>query len=75
MRFTVEETNLMSIYGADTENQSRTQLISSLEDMRGYIDKSEIDLESLTNSVIGKLKAMTDDEFDEVKEEIVLDFE
>ncbi len=79
MKFTVEETNLMCIYGADAEAesfvQSKNNLITSLEDMQEYISDDEVELSELTTSVIEKLKAMSNAEFEEIKEELVADFE
>lgn len=71
MKFTVEETNLMCIYGTD----SRTNLIKELEEMQVHLQADETELKELTKSVLTKLKSMTDSEYDEVKEELVADFE
>ena len=71
MKFTVEETNLMCIYGTD----SRTNLINELEEMQVHLQADETELKELTKSVLTKLKSMTDSEYDEVKEELVADFE
>ncbi len=71
MKFTVEETNLMCIYGTD----SRTELIKELEEMQVHLQADETELKTLSNSVITKLKEMTDKEFEEVKPELLADFE
>ncbi len=71
MKFTVEETNLMCIYGTD----SRTALIKELEEIQVHLQADETELKELTKSVLIKLNSMTDSEYDEVKEELVADFE
>ena len=71
MRFTVEETNLMCIYGTD----SRTELIKELEEMQVHLQADEVELVDLTRSTLEKLHGMSDEEFEEVKSELVADFE
>lgn len=71
MKFTVEETNLMCIYGTE----SRTGLIQELSEMQEHLQADETELQELTASVLAKLNAMSDDEFEEIKEELVADFE
>ena len=71
MTFTVEETNLMCIYGTET----REGLIAELSDMQGHLQSDEVDLLSLTKAVLEKLNGMSDDDFENVKEELVADFE
>ena len=71
MKFTVEETNLMCIYGTD----SRTELIKELEEMQVHLQDDETELVDLTRSTLEKLKSMSDEEFEEVKNELVADFE
>ena len=71
MKFTVEETNLMCIYGTD----SRTELIKELEEMQVYLQDDETELVDLTRSTLAKLKSMSDEEFEEIKVELVADFE
>ena len=71
MRFTVEETNLMCIYGTD----SRQGLTHELEEMQTHLQADETELKELSTSVITKLKGMTDEEFEEIKSELVADFE
>ena len=58
--FTVEETNLMCIYNTGT----RMGLLLELSKMQTHLGKDETELMELTHSVIGKLTAMTDEEFD-----------
>ena len=71
MKFTVEETNLMCIYTADT----REELMVNLTEMQGHLQKDETELKELTASVLAKLESMTEDEFEAVKGELVGDFE
>ena len=59
--FTFEEMNLMCIYNTG----SRTGLIDSLNEMRGELSQEETELQELTDSTIGKLQVMTDEEFTE----------
>lgn len=61
--FTFEEMNLMCIYNVG----SRTGLIDSLNEMRGELSAEEMELMELTDSTIGKLQAMTDEEFTELE--------
>lgn len=71
MKFTVEETNLMCIYGTD----SRTELIRELEEMQVHLQADEVELVDLTRSTLAKLKSMSDEEFEEIKAELAPDFE
>lgn len=71
MKFTVEETNLMCIYGTD----SRQGLITELEEMQPHLQEDEVELVDLTRSTLAKLHDMSDEEFEEVKSELVADFE
>ena len=68
-KFTVEETNLICIYNTG----SREGLISELSKMQTHLQKDETELLGLTYSVIDKVNAMKDDEFEkyynEIKEE------
>ena len=67
--FTFEEINLMCIYNTG----SRTGLIDSLREMRGELATEKTELRELTDSALGKLKAMSDAEFAEL--ELYPDFE
>ena len=58
--FTFEETNLLCIYNSGT----RQGAIEARSEMRGYLEPDEIELLSLTDSTLAKLRAMTDAEFD-----------
>ena len=71
MKFTVEETNLMCIYGTE----SRTALIKELEEMQVHLQVDEVELVDLTRSTLAKLKSMSDEDFEEIKGELVADFE
>ena len=71
MKFTVEETNLMCIYGTE----SRTELIKELEEMQVHLQADEVELVDLTRSTLAKLKSMSDEDFEEIKGELVADFE
>ena len=58
-RFTVEETNLISIY----IYEDRTSLIEEMSDELPYMDE---DMRGLANRTLDKLRAMTDEEFAEL---------
>ena len=58
--FTHDELNLMAIYNTGT----REGLIEELTAMRKYLESDETELMELTNSVITKLRAMTDAEYE-----------
>ena len=57
--FTFDEINLMCIYNTGT----RAGLIQELTDMRGYLEPDETELLALTNSVLAKLTAITDEAY------------
>ncbi|WP_040663206.1 transposon-transfer assisting family protein [Oscillibacter ruminantium] len=57
--FTNDEINLMCIYNTGT----REGLIAELEQMRGYLGAEETELLALTDSALGKLRAMSDNEY------------
>ena len=69
MDFTNDEMNLMCIY--DTGN--RTGLINALSEMRKELDTDEIELRELTDSVLNKLSAMSDEDY--AKLELYPDFD
>lgn len=58
--FTFEERNLLCIYN---RAGTRTGLIASLEDMRGYLEPDEAELRELTDSALDKLRAMSDEQY------------
>lgn len=70
-RFTVEETNLMCIYNVG----SRADLISELTEMQKHLEADENELLDLTKTVLNKLTAMTDIEFESIADELIPDFE
>ena len=61
--FIFEEINLMCIYNTG----SRTGLIEALTEMRGELSPEEAELRELTDSALGKLRAMSDAEFAELE--------
>lgn len=69
MDFTNDEMNLMCIY--DTGN--RTGLINALSEMRKELDADEVALRELTDSVLNKLSAMSDEDY--AKLELYPDFD
>ena len=61
--FTFEEMNLLCIYNTG----SRGGLIEALTEMRGELSPEEAELRELTDSALGKLRAMSDAEFAELE--------
>lgn len=62
--FTFEETNLMCIYNTGT----RQGLLDALADMRRHLDAdTETELLALTDSVMEKLRVMSDAAFSELE--------
>ena len=59
MNFTNDEMNLMCIY----QTGDRQGLISTLTEMRGYLDEDEAQLRELTDSTLKKLSEITDEDF------------
>ena len=57
--FTNDEINLMCIYNTGT----REGLIAELTQMRGYLGAEETALLALTDSALGKLRNMSDEEY------------
>lgn len=62
MNFTNDEMNLMAIYNTGT----RGGLMDALTVMREYLEEDEAELRDMTDSVLEKLNAMTDLEYDEL---------
>ena len=60
--FTYDEINLMAIY----DTGARDGLIAELSEMRRYLDENEKELQVLTDSVLTKLNAISDDEYSEL---------
>ena len=63
MIFTNDEMNLMCIYDTGT----RTGLIDAMSEMKKELAEGENELRDMTNSAINKLKAMTDEEYEEME--------
>lgn len=57
---TYEEQQLMALYNS---TGTRVGLIAELTRMRGYLGDEDSDLRALTDSAIGKLEAMTDEDY------------
>lgn len=57
--FTNDEINLMCIYNTGT----REGLIAELSQMRSYLGAEETELLSLTDSALGKLRNMNDEDY------------
>lgn len=70
-RFTVEESNLMCIYNTG----SRADLLSELAKMQKHLVADETELLALTKTVMDKLSAMSDEEFESLSGELIPDFE
>ena len=70
-RFTVEESNLMCIWGTG----SRTDLLSELSEMQSHLAADETELLALTKTVMDKLSAMNDEEFESLSGELLPDFD
>ena len=70
-RFTVEETNLMCIYNTG----SRANLLSELTEMQSHLAADETELLALTKTVMDKLSAMSDEDFENLSGELIPDFE
>lgn len=62
MNFTNDEMNLMAIYNTGTRNG----LMDALTVMREYLEEDEAELRDMTDSVLEKLNAMTDSEYDDL---------
>ncbi|MPM91575.1 hypothetical protein SDC9_138706 [bioreactor metagenome] len=60
--FTNDEVNLMCIYNTGT----REGLIAELTQMRGYLGTEETELLTLTDSALGKIRNMSDEEYAEL---------
>ena len=58
---TVEEVNLICIYAGE----SRSQVIEDIERALQYLE--DPDMEELSNRVIGKLRNMTNEEFEQLE--------
>ena len=63
MNFTNDEMNLMCIY----DTGSRTGLINALSEMRKELDADEVALRELTDSVLNKLSALADEDYEQLE--------
>lgn len=63
MNFTNDEMNLMCIY----DTGSRTGPINALSEMRKELDADEVALRELTDSVLNKLSAMADEDYEQLE--------
>ena len=63
MDFTNDEMNLMCIY----DTGSRTGLINALSEMRKELVTDEVALRELTDSVLNKLSAMPDEDYEQLE--------
>lgn len=70
-KFTIEETNLICIYNTGT----REGLLEELSEMQTHLGQDEMELTELTKSVINKISAMSNDDFDSIIPRLVGDFE
>ena len=61
MPFTFDEQNLLAIYSVQASN--RTEAIQALEEVLPLLEADETELRKLCQSAIGKLHAMTDEEY------------
>jgi len=59
--FTVEESNLICIFAGE----SRSEVIEDIEKALPYLD--DTDMEELSNRIVGKLRNMTDGEFEQLE--------
>ena len=60
--FQPDEFTLMALYDTGT----RKGLIAVLKEMRPYMDEDETALQNMTDAVLEKLDAMTDDQYSEL---------
>lgn len=70
-KFTVEEINLICIYNTGT----REGLLEELSEMQTHLEQDEMELIELTKSVMDKISAMKDEEFEDIIVDLVADFE
>ena len=70
-KFTMEECNLMCIYDTGTKDGLLVELMA----MQAHLQPDETELLELTQRVMDKLTAMTDEEYREITAELIADFE
>ncbi len=61
--FTNDEMNLMCIY----DTGDRTGLIKALSEMRKELSTGEVELREMTDSVLNKLSAMSDADYEKLE--------
>jgi GTP-sensing pleiotropic transcriptional regulator CodY len=71
-KFNKEEKTLICLYNAGTG--TRTGLISELNEMQTHLEQDEKELLELTRTVVGKLSNMSDEEFESIANELIVDF-
>ena len=59
--FTFEETNVLCIYGGETKQETE----NALREMRGLLTEEDQKLRELTDAVLQKLAALSEEEFSE----------
>ena len=64
MNFTNDELNLMCIYSA---GGNRADLVEKLTEMKHYLENDETELIALTESALGKISKMSDEEFEKLE--------
>ncbi len=67
-RFTVEESNLICIFASESKAftlESRSEVIEDIERALPYLE--DTDMLELSGRVIGKLRDMTDEEFEQLE--------
>lgn len=69
--FSIEEINLMCIYGG----RNRHELISNLRQMQKHLSADEEELHELTRTTIRKLEHMKDEQFDALSDTLIPDFD
>lgn len=69
--FSIEEINLMCIYGG----RNRHELIRNLRQMQKHLSSDEEELHELTRTTIRKLEDMTDEQFDALSDTLIPDFD
>lgn len=63
MNFTNDEMNLMCIYNTGTKDS----LMDALTAMREYLEEDEAELRDMTDAVLEKLEAISDEEYENVE--------
>ena len=61
--FTFEEINVLCIYGGE----SKQETVAALTEMRSALTEADQELRELTDSVLGKLSSITEDEYSELE--------